>query len=220
MLQMKCPECEGTISSPFLAEIGSITCRHCRETVTVKDVFVSTKSFTMHRETLLKRLRHYRTILTEVEKEKMLLGNGNIKAEASRSTLDQYYAALQELMAAARSNYRLAISQEVPAIVECAGSETKGRLVNLSTAGAAIKPERMPAFPAQGSELKVRLNLPDNAEPLSISAKIAWARKREKEEGPNSITMGIRFIDINENIRSCLWNYIFNTYNNSCALEH
>lgn len=220
MLQMKCPECEGTISSPFLVEIGSIPCNRCKVNVTVKDVFVATKSFIMHRDALLNRLRHYRTILRELEQERRFPGNVSTSLEAYRMTLDKYSAALQELMAAARANYRLAISEELPLNIEFAGAETKGRLVNLSTAGAAIKPGALPAFPPQGSALKVRLTLPKVAEPLAIDAKVAWTGKHEKEGEQGRVTLGICFVNVSEKIRTCLWDYIFNTFNNSCALEH
>ena len=95
---MKCPECDGFISSPFLVEMGSVTCNQCEENVTVKDVFVTTKVFTMYRETLLERVLHYRSLLEEVEREKKSFGNGDVPSTVDQQNLDQSYAALRGIV--------------------------------------------------------------------------------------------------------------------------
>jgi Tfp pilus assembly protein PilZ len=208
MLQMKCPECDGIISSSLLVELGSITCSQCKENVIVKDVFVTTEAFTMYRDTLLDRIRHYRTLLKEIEREKISLGKSDVSSTAAQKSLNQNYAALRELLEASRGNYRLKISQELPLDLEWEGNVTNGRLLNLCTKGASIKPKRLHGFPQKGSEVKLRLALPDDAEPLSIAAKIAWIDKNKNDEEQNSITMGVSFINLNEKTRACIWDYI------------
>ena len=215
MLQMKCPECDGIISSPFLVEMGSITCNQCKENVTVKDVFVTTTSFTMHRDTLLNRVRHYRALLEEIERERILLGNSDVSSTVAQQSLDQNYAALRELLDASRGNYRLAISQDLSLDIEWEGKTSHWSLLNLSTKGAAIKPKRLLGCPQQGSEVKLRLALPDNAEPLSIAAKIAWIDKREKDEEQNNITMGVSFNNLNKKTSTHIWDYIYSSHKSS-----
>jgi Tfp pilus assembly protein PilZ len=211
MLQMKCPECDGIISSPFLVEMGSVTCNQCKENVIVKDVFVTTEAFTMYRDTLLSRIRHYRALLKEVERDKMSLGNSDVSSTAAQQSLNQNYAALRELLEASRGNYRLEISQDLPLDIEWEGNITNGSLLNLSTKGATIKPKRLHGFPQKGSEVKLRLALPDNADPLSIAAKIAWIDKSKKDEEQNNITMGVSFVTLNEKTRACIWDYIISS---------
>lgn len=219
MLYVKCTECEGVIRSPFLVEIGSITCDHCQADVTVKDVFVTTKSFTMHRDTLLKRASHYRSILEEIDREKRLLDNCETSSITAQKTLNQYYSAIQELLAAARGNYRLPVSQDLPLDIESAGGTHAGQLVNLSTKGAAIDTDMLHTLPQKGSEIKLRLTLPDVPERFSITANIAWARKYEKSTQQSLVKMGISFVDLNEKIRSYIWNYIVCTHNSSHVFE-
>jgi Tfp pilus assembly protein PilZ len=215
MLQMKCPACETTISSPFLAEVGSTTCNHCKENVSVNDVFVTTTAFTMHRDTLLKRVRHYRTLLNEVEREKMLPRDSDVSSTAAQKNLEKNYAALRELLEASRENYRLTISQDLPLSIKWEGNTRNGCLLNLSTKGAAIKPQKLHGCPQKGSEVKLQLALPDNTEPLSITAKVAWTGKHEKAEGQNDTTMGVSFINVNEKARIDIWDYIVDAVKSS-----
>jgi len=208
MLQMKCPECDGIISSPFLVAMGSVTCNQCNENVIVKDVFVTTEAFTMYRDTLLSRIRHYRDLLKEVEREKMSLGNNDVPSTGAQKSLNQSYTALRELLEASRGNYRLKISHDLPLDIEWEGIINNGSLLNLCTNGATIKPKRLHGSPQKGSEVKLRLALPDNTEPLSINAKIAWVEKSKRDEEQNNITMGVSFVNLNEKARACIWDYI------------
>jgi hypothetical protein len=205
---MKCPECDGIISSPFLVEMGSVTCNQCKENVIVKDVFVTTEAFTMYRDTLLSRIRHYRALLKEVERDKLSLGKSDASSTAAQQSLNQYYAALRELLEASRGNYRLEISQDLPLDIEWEGNITNGSLLNLSTKGATIKPKRLHGSPQKGSEVKLRLALPENTEPLSIDAKIAWVKKSKQDEELNNISMGVSFVNLNEKGSACIWDYI------------
>jgi hypothetical protein len=208
MLQMKCPDCEGIVSSPFLVEMGSIACDQCNKNVTVKDVVVTTKYFTMHRDSLINRVRYYRALLKEVEREKSLIGKSDSSSTVTHNSLDQYHAALRELLEASRGNYRLEISQDLPLDIELEGSKGAGRLLNLSTTGAAIKTKSLHGGPQQGSEAKLRFALPEITKSLSSVAKIAWISKREKDEEQSDITMGVNFINLNKKDRACIWNFI------------
>lgn len=208
MLQMHCPDCDGIISSPFLVEMGSITCVQCNKNVTVKEVIVTTKYFTMHRESLLNRVRHYRALLAEMIREKKSLGKSVGSSPRAHQSLDQYQAALRELLEASRENYRLAISQDLPLDFEWEGGKGDGRLLNLSTKGAAIKLNRLQRVTQQGTEVILQFALPGVTEALSMEAKVAWVKKRENEEDPYNITMGVNFINLNKINRTYIWDYI------------
>lgn len=138
----------------------------------------------------------------------MPLGISDVSSTATQQSLDQTYVALRELLEASRENYRLEISQVLPLDVEWEGDVTAWSLLNLSTKGATIKSKRLYGFPQPGSEVKLRLVLPDNAEPLSIAAKIAWIDKSTKGEEQSNLTLGVSFVTLNEKNRACIWDYI------------
>jgi Tfp pilus assembly protein PilZ len=162
----------------------------------------------MYRDTLLSRIRHYRDLLKEVEREKMSLGNSDDSSTVAQQSLNQTYTALRELLEASRENYRLKISQDLPLDIEWEGSLANGSLLNLCTNGAAIKSKRLHGSPQKGSEVKLRLALPENTEPLSIDAKIAWVKKSKQDEEQNNISVGVSFVNLNEKARACIWDYI------------
>lgn len=211
MLQMKCPECAAIIRSPFLIEIGSVTCDQCHEDVTVKDVFVTTRGFKMHRDDLLARVLHYRALLKDIEREKILIRNSSRSSTEAQKSLDQLYNTLQELLAAARENFRLQIAKDFPLDIELSGKTGKGRLLNLSTKGAAVKYLGLDKFPIQGSILKLLMTLPNIAEPVIMSARVAWIGKRHKDEQQDNVILGVKFVGLDEKTRDHLWDYISST---------
>ena len=215
MLQMKCPECDATIRSSFLVEMGTITCDQCQKEVTVKDVVVTTEDFTMQRDTLLNRINHYRALLEEVERKKMSLGDNEDLSPQALQSLNHNYSALRELLEASRGNYRLPITKDLPLDIKLEGNTINGDLLNLSTKGATIKAKRLCGFPQKGSEITLRLSLPGNEEHLSIAAKIAWIGKRNKDDEQNNITMGVSFINLHGKTHTHIWDYIVGSHENS-----
>ena len=210
MLQMKCPKCATIIRSPFLIEIGAVTCDQCNQDVIVKDVFVTTRGFKMHRDDLLARVLHYRALLKDIEREKLLIRNNGRSSTEAQNSLDQLYKTLQELLAAARENFRLQIAKDLPLNIELAGKTGKGRLLNLSTKGAAVKYLGLDKFPIQGSILKLLMALPNIAEPIIMSARVAWVGKRHKDE-QESVILGVKFVGLDEKTRDHLWDFISST---------
>ncbi|PLX74554.1 MAG: hypothetical protein C0615_09395 [Desulfuromonas sp.] len=207
MLQMKCPQCEGTIKSPFLVEIGNITCQHCKETVTVNDVFVATKSFTMHRDALLTQIKHYRNLLKNVEQEKsQLIKNDSSSSEAQ--SLDQYHSSLRELLEASRENYRLRVSQNLPLRVAWKEVKSPGRVLNISTKGAAILTKGLLGALRQDDTLQVLLGLPGADSPLKMTARIAWQQKREQAAEARALILGVQFQDMDRQTHGKVWDYI------------
>ena len=104
---MDCPSCNGVIQSQFHADVSTSECGRCQQTIPVKDVFVTTKSFIMHREDFLNRTFRFQKLLREVEKELLLLTNNHEASPKSLVSLEQFYASLQELLAGARNSCRM-----------------------------------------------------------------------------------------------------------------
>jgi hypothetical protein len=207
MLQMKCPSCAKVISSPLLAEMSSIECGHCKETVEVGDVFVTTKGFTMHRGDLLKRIFRYRSLLAEVEKERVLMVKDESVSAATKKSIEQFYVTLQELLVGARSSYRFSVPFDLPIDVEYQGKTGQGRLVNLSSKGASINLQTTDKAPRQGSEIHFEIPLDIAPKALSIQAKVLWLRKIDKNEANENLAVGVAFVNLGEDIRNSIWDF-------------
>jgi hypothetical protein len=95
MLQTNCPKCRGVIQSPYLNDLSSLECAQCKEVVTVENVIVTTKGFTMHRDDLLKRIYRYQRLLGEVEKERTLLAKDETVSKQTRQSVEDFYLVRQ-----------------------------------------------------------------------------------------------------------------------------
>jgi hypothetical protein len=223
MLQMKCPKCLETINSPFLIELGAIECEHCHKEVKVGDVFVTTKNMSMHRDALLKRLRNYRLMLHEMEKERNVLQKNqsatNSEKESKRNTnsqksLDQHYAALRELLEAARDNYRLSMTEGLSVKLEVAGGQPPAELINISTRGAAVKISESPKPPVQNAPVKLHLSLPDIKKTYLIEAKVVWVQP-DPSGAEGQFALGLKFLNPDKALQQRLFQHIYETYKKS-----
>jgi Tfp pilus assembly protein PilZ len=208
MLQMNCPNCCEVIKSPYLAELSSTHCGHCKEDVTVQDVFVATKGFTMHRDDLLKRIARFQKLLEEVEKEIQLFENSETVSKTTQKNIHNFYATLQELLIGARSNFRLEVPDDLPIEMDFKNNKEAGKLVNLSSEGASLEFIGMGERPRNKTEVTLQFVLPDVVEPLSLLAKVVWAREVKKDDGARPIKIGVKFMNLNAEVRDTLWNYI------------
>jgi len=208
MLQINCPECRGVIRSPYLAELSSIECGHCKEDVAVKDVFVATEGFTMHRDDLLNRISRFQKLLVEVEKEMRLIEGNETASKTTRSSINKFHTTLQELLIGARSNFRLKLPHDLSVEMVYDDGKSAARLVDLSTVGASLEFAAFDGQPRNKAEVKLQLVLPEVAETLSLLAKIIWTRKVTKDEGSQFFQIGVKFLNLDEKIRDTLWNYI------------
>ena len=208
MLQMHCQECREVIKSPYLAELSSIGCDHCKVDVAVKDVFVATEGFTMHRDDLLNRISRFQKLLGEVEKEMQVIEGSENVSKTTRSSINKFHTTLQELLIGARSNYRLEIPDGLPIEMYYNNDKRTARLVNLSTVGASLELDMSGNPPRHKAEIKLQLDLPYTAESLSTLAKIVWIRKVTKDEDSQRFQIGVKFMNSDEKIRDSLWNYI------------
>lgn len=211
MLLMNCPKCDGAIKSPFLAEIKSVECWQCREEVKVRDVFVSTKGFTMSREDLISRISHYKKLLVETETElQATVKEGTTETKPQKSE-KSFHSILKDLMLGARDNFRLEMPYDLYVELECNDNKRLGKLINICTQGAALEFVDREELPQAETEIKLSLLLPESAEPLSIPAKIVWTRKSRKDSQSQHVKIGLHYNSLDKKTHACLWDFIVKT---------
>jgi hypothetical protein len=216
MLQTNCPQCKGVIRSPYLNDLPSIECDKCKELVTVDDVFVATSAFTIHREDLLNRITRFQRLLREVEKERALLTQDDTASEKTIKSVEQFYQTLQELLAGARSHFRLEMTSGLSVQI---GSDDKnrGKLINLSSEGASIECALLENPPQTKKTIELKLTLPEVSEVLTLLAKVVWVRKSVRGAATQYYNVGVNFIDLDESVRASLWDFIVETASNPQA---
>jgi len=211
MLLMNCPKCDGAIKSPFLAEIKSVECWQCREDVKVRDVFVSTKGFTMSREVLISRISHYKKLLAETENELQATVKEGTTATKPQESDKSFHSILKDLMLGARDNFRLDMPYDLYVELECDDNKRLGKLINICTQGAAIEFVDRQELPQAETEIKLSLLLPESAEPLSLPAKIVWTRKSRKDSQSQHVKIGVHYNSLDKKTHACLWDFIVKT---------
>ena len=211
MLLMNCPKCDGAIKSPFLAEIKSVECWQCREDVKVRDVFVSTKGFTMSREVLISRISHYKKLLAETENELQATVKEGTTATKPQESDKSFHSILKDLMLGARDNFRLDMPYDLYVELECDDNKRLGKLINICTQGAAIEFVDRQELPQADTEIKLSLLLPESAEPLSLPAKIVWVRKSRKGAQSQHVNIGVHYNNLDKKTHACIWDFIVKT---------
>ena len=207
MLIMKCPKCDKYIRSGLLAEIKSIVCEHCQANVPVANVLISSNGFTFERNDLLKRFFRYRKLLDEVIDERnSLVGNANASA-ASKHSIEQFMAILQEMMTGARDNYRYEFAVPLSAKLQYSKNSCHGTFFNLSTEGACIEIPRSNYLPRVGGGMQVEFSLPDDGGRFSIHGEVCWTQKA-KDTDTAKHSVGIKFNDLDPSIHLKLWQFI------------
>ena len=210
MFEMECPDCNNVIKSPLLVELQSVDCSQCNKSVTVKDVVVSTKSFSIQRKDLLSRISLYKRLLGEVEKEMQSMNKEEKVATQTKNSVDSFRSFLKDLLLGARDNYRLEISHDFYVEVTYDNKSRLARLVNLSSKGAAIEILERGQLPQNNAIIGLQLLLPGHAEPLSLHATVAWGRKSPEGSKAEPVKMGLRFRNLDEKTQACLWDFIVN----------
>lgn len=162
----------------------------------------------MHRDDLLNRISRFQKLLEEVEKEIQLLKGRENVSKTTQSSINKFYKTLQELLIGARSNYRLEIPQGLATEMDYNGHRRTEKLVNLSTLGASLQLDTSDDLPRNRTEIKLQFDLPDVAEPLSLLGKVVWIRKVPKDETSQLVKIGVKFMNLDDEVRDILWNYI------------
>jgi len=208
MLQMNCTNCNGIIKSPFLADLSTIECDQCKESVPVKDVFITTKHFNIHREDFHKRSFRFHKLLREFEKELLLMANNKEASPKSIDSLKQVYSSLQELLAGTRDSYRMEVYCNIFVEMNEGSNKSRGKIVNLSTEGASIELLAFDKFPKKRTELDIVFSFNESSELLYSQSKVVWTKEHIKSHESQSTIIGVTFIDIDEHTKNCIWSYI------------
>lgn len=209
MFQMECPDCSYVIKSPLLVELQSVDCSQCRKSVKVKDVIVSTKSFSIQRKDLLNRISLYKKLLGEVEKEMQSMKEEKVATHTKKS-VDSFRAFLKDLLQGARDHYRLDMSHDFYVETSFDNKNRLARLINLSSRGAAIEFLERGQLPQRNAAIGLQLLLPGHAEPLSLHATVAWGSKPPEHSATEPVKMGLQFKNLDERTQACLWDFITN----------
>jgi len=204
VLKMMCPNCHEPIISSLLAEIDEISCQHCNQGVPVRNVLISARGMTINRDDLLKRFFRYKKLLMEVVEERETMAVNSGAADSSRKSADQFIETLEELMAGARDHFRLNFSIAVPVRIRFDGNVQSGWLVNVSMVGACIEMENLYFMPSVGSIVSIEFTIPGNKKIISLKCMIAWISKAGKK-AESTYDIGVKFIDVDENVKSDLW---------------
>jgi hypothetical protein len=210
MLQMSCPNCKGVVNSHFLAEVTTIACGQCKANIPVQDVYIATPYFTIHRDDFVNRTFRFQKLLRDVEIERLLQAKDHTASAKSIECLEQFHSSLHELLDGARDSYRLEIPSDVYVEVNALSRIIRGKLLNLSVDGCSIGFEKIETVPREKSELNIEFFFNGLAEILNTQAKVLWTKKQPEADGSLSTSIGVTFTGIDENTRSCIWNYIIN----------
>ena len=198
MLQMNCQNCGGMIKSPLLAEVQLFVCPQCKEIVVVKDVVISTEKISNTFRSSLKNL-----LLSA--KDKFQLNKSNNLDYQKNSDIDKRLAMLLR-----REDFRLKMSYDFLVQIKFDNNKISARLLNISSTGAAVEFFEQGRLPEDDSETKFQLLLPGHSKPLSLLAGVVWSSKTTKGTISPAVTMGLKFKDIDQKTRSCLWDFIVN----------
>lgn len=198
MFQMNCSNCKELIKSPLLAEVQVIECPQCKEIVRVQNAVVSTKNFSISLRSSLKNLLF-------AARDKFRLNKSHILDAQINYDTGQRLAKLLR-----RDDFRLGMSYDLYVQINFDSTKRLARLLNISSIGAGIEFAEQGQLPEDDSEIQLQLPLSGCEESLSLLGRVVWRRIPGKDTISPSITMGVRFKDIDEETRACLWDFIVN----------
>jgi len=198
MFQMNCSNCGGLIKSPRLAEVQLFLCPQCEEIVVVENVVISPSKVSINLRSSLKNLLLF-------AKDKFQLNKSNNLDIETKYNIDKRLAKLLR-----REDFRLDISHDFFVQISFDNNKRSARLLNISSTGAAIEFFELGPLPMDDSETEFQLLFPGQTEPLSFLARVVWSGKPAKGTISPTITMGLKFKEIDEQTRMCLWDFIVN----------
>ena len=206
MLKMECPHCKHQIYSHLLAEVRSVVCKNCNSDIPVKDLYITTKAYTMLRSDLLMRMFRYEELLNEAEKEVNLMVEREMSADESIESVNSFIATLREMLEDARNHFRLSPHQ-LPVDLKTSAQTISCKIVNMSTTGACVEPEDLSHLPKLHEEVELNFSPPDLEELFKIRGKVCWIKKETKKRDFDT-GIGVKFEEIDEKTRDRLWLYI------------
>lgn len=210
MLQMSCPNCNGVVSSLFLADVETVECSQCKKNIPVSNITITAQHFTVNREDFLRRTFRFQRLLREVEKDLLLMSKDQGTSKKSMEKLEQFRDSLQELLDGARDSYRMEIPSDLYVEVNAQNNIIRGKLLNLSAEGCSIELLMYDTIPRKGSEVNIEFFFPESSEALNTRAKVIWSNGQLRKNDSESATVGLTFTKLNETTRDTIWNYIIN----------
>jgi len=111
----------------------------------------------------------------------------------------------------ARDKYRLGVPDNL--YIETGFDDKKrlGRLVNLSCKGACIEFIEGGELPLSNTEITLQILLPQQSDPVSLVATVAWARKLPNNTNSRFVNLGVKFEKLNANTYDRIWGFIVDT---------
>ena len=111
----------------------------------------------------------------------------------------------------ARDKYRLGVPDNL--YIETGFDDKKrlGRLVNLSCKGACIEFIEGGELPLSNTEITLQILLPQQSDPVSLVATVAWARKLTNNTNSRFVNLGVKFEKLNANTYDRIWGFIVDT---------
>ena len=207
MFQMTCSDCGEVIRSKRLVEVQVIECPHCHNIVGVMNVSApSRKNRVGLPSSLIKALL--------AAKDNFRFNKTQILEEQKNRVIDKRLAKLLR-----RDDFRLDLPYDLYVQVNYEDQKRLAKLLNISPSGAGVQftdhtrsPQSQSAIssqlPENDAEVSLLLPLPDKAETLSLNGRVIWSAVPPEDTLFPSIPMGVKFTDIDEDKRTCLWDFI------------
>ena len=208
MLQMSCPHCKGVVRSRLLADVSTVECDQCKESIPVRDVFITTQYFTVNREEFLNQTFRFQRLLRDVEKDLISMADDKVASMRSIENLEQLHSSLHELLDGARDSCRMEIPRDLYVEVTALSKVFRGKLLNLSAEGCSIEFEMCDVLPRKKTEIIMEFFFSGLAELLKVNAEVMWTNEQLQDNGSRYATIGVAFIAMDEHTRKCIWDYI------------
>jgi len=112
---------------------------------------------------------------------------------------------------ATRDKYRFEMPYNLYIEMSYGGKKRLGRLVNLSCKGACIEFIEGGELPLSNTEITLQILLPQQSDPVSLVATVAWARKLTNNTNSRFVNLGVKFEKLDANTYDCIWGFIVNS---------
>jgi hypothetical protein len=192
----------------LLADITTVECDQCKESIQVKDVVITSQYFTVNRKEFLNQTFRFQRLLRDVEKDLLSMADDNVASTRSIENLEQLHSSLHELLDGARDSYRMEIPRDLYVEVTALSRVFRGKLLNLSADGCSIEFEMCDVLPRKKTEIVMEFFFSGLSELLKTKAEVMWTNGQSRDNGPSRATIGVAFISMDEHTRKCIWDYI------------
>lgn len=208
MLKTECTKCGTWAMLPFNT-VEETACPNCGEDIPVKDVYVSAGPYTIYRDVLLKNMYKYKRLIMEAEKEisELQKKNGEKRYEVTAESIRLLLANFKEMLDGCRDSQRHNLGSNISYTIN--KQTYQGKIVNLSLSGICIDAGKIASVSKLFNEIMIRLKY--GQEQVSLNGKIMWIGGGNK--------MGIKFLNIDENVREALKDYILRNWDREKALQ-